>query len=492
VSGAPPWLSVDLSATSGTSITITNTADINGLSPNEYTGTITVSSTNGGNKTYAVKLVIKTKPVLSSIRVTPALGAVAPGRSLDFNAQALDQYGATLASQPGFSWRVSGGGSIDQSSGAFTAASSEGGPYTVTAEASGTSATALVRVASSTDVHVKVNCGDNQFDVSGWDRDDQYLGDTPSNHTWNNAIDISGVENAAPQDVYKSVVHYDHNYSFPDIADGYYTLRLHLADEHSNRRMTYVAEGTTILDSFDIQSVAGNNKALVKDFTVVVSDGNGLQLECKSNDNDVFECGLEIIGYTVQEPPVRVVAPNGGEGYAVGQTLTVRWESSDANAYYVVQVSMDDGLSWHSITAEGGVSGGSFEWTIPDQVDGVSTTSSQCRIKLYDYAKQSNTDVSDAAFGIGTGDAVLHSPSAHAGKALGVRVGPSGALTISLGRAEPYAVQLVRPDGSVYVRHSGSGPALHVLSGASLPSGLYILRGRVGTREFRERVTVMK
>src|SRR6185436_17828649 len=61
---------------------------------------------------------------------------------------AYDQFGGTYSVQPTVAWSVNGGGSIS-ASGLFTAGSTGGGPFIVTATASGKSGSASVMVNSS-------------------------------------------------------------------------------------------------------------------------------------------------------------------------------------------------------------------------------------------------------------------------------------------------------------------------------------------------------
>ncbi|MBD3390653.1 MAG: hypothetical protein GF418_01395 [Chitinivibrionales bacterium] len=497
VTGATSWLSVDLSAASGNDIALTNSISIAGLSTGNHTATIEVATSNAGTKTYTVTAVIKSQPVISEIAVAPSLGVVEPGGQVQFGAEALDQYGELFSPQPAFAWTVSGGGAIDASSGLFAAGTTEGGPHTVTAAGGGMSGIAQVRVATTPDIHVKVNCGDNRFDVDGWDPDDDYLNNNPSNHTWSGTVDIAGVENAAPQDVYKSVVHNDHDYNFPDIPNGTYTLRLHLADEHSDRTMTYIAEGRTILDNFDIVSEVGQNKALTKDFTVAVTDGNGLQLECNGNGGDVFECGLEIIGYSTQQDPVRLISPNGGEGYAVGQTITIMWEAADPSGSFVIQVSLDAGLSWHQITGENGVTGGAFKWQIPPHFTGtdnsqVPVNSDQCMVKLYEYATTSLEDVSDGVFSMGTGEGIVFPGSPGPRAPFTVRATGEGLLYFIVRSTEPYTIDIVAPNGAIIDSRSGRGPWHHVYARRPPASGTYIVKARVGARRYARRMAVLR
>jgi hypothetical protein len=85
--------------------------------------------------------------VLTTITVAPSSASVATGGTQQFTATGLDQNGAAMNPQPTFTWSVSGGGTIS-SSGLFTAGSTAGGPFTVTASSGSVSGTASVTVTS--------------------------------------------------------------------------------------------------------------------------------------------------------------------------------------------------------------------------------------------------------------------------------------------------------------------------------------------------------
>jgi uncharacterized protein YjdB len=68
-------------------------------------------------------------PILTSIKVTPAIASVALDNFVDFDAQGFDQFGNTMVISE--TWSVSGGGTIN-SSGLFRG-TAVGGPYTVSA-----------------------------------------------------------------------------------------------------------------------------------------------------------------------------------------------------------------------------------------------------------------------------------------------------------------------------------------------------------------------
>src|SRR5206468_6054034 len=67
----------------------------------------------------------------SSVTVGPASATVHPNGTQAFTATLEDQFGNPMASQPAFTWMVSGGGAID-ASGLFTAGGTGSGPFPVT------------------------------------------------------------------------------------------------------------------------------------------------------------------------------------------------------------------------------------------------------------------------------------------------------------------------------------------------------------------------
>ncbi len=87
-------------------------------------------------------------PVLSSIVVSPGTASVQVGGSQQFTASAKDQFGQTFVPQPTFTWSVSSGGTIDPATGKFSATTTAGSPFTVTAMGGGLTGTANVTVTS--------------------------------------------------------------------------------------------------------------------------------------------------------------------------------------------------------------------------------------------------------------------------------------------------------------------------------------------------------
>ena len=110
--------------------------------------TVTASS---GSISGTASVTVTAAPVLTTIAVAPSTASTQPGGSLQFSATGLDQSGQPLASPPTFTWSVSGGGTIS-TSGLFTAGSTAGGPFTVTASSGTLDGTTSVTVAAVGDV----------------------------------------------------------------------------------------------------------------------------------------------------------------------------------------------------------------------------------------------------------------------------------------------------------------------------------------------------
>ena len=114
---------------------------------------IQVTIRDQGDLTVTSSVTVTVTPTLTSITVTPASASVATGGTQAFTATARDQFGVALSPQPAFTWAVSGGGTIS-ATGLFTAGSTAGGPYTVTASSGGINGTASVTVTASAPITI--------------------------------------------------------------------------------------------------------------------------------------------------------------------------------------------------------------------------------------------------------------------------------------------------------------------------------------------------
>jgi hypothetical protein len=109
-----------------------------------YNFTVTLTDAAGLTAQSSVTVTVNQK--LTAIRVTPSTATVQVRQSLQFVATALDQFGNSLTTQPAFRWSLRGAGSINKTTGLYTAARYAGGPYTITAVTGSFKATARVTV----------------------------------------------------------------------------------------------------------------------------------------------------------------------------------------------------------------------------------------------------------------------------------------------------------------------------------------------------------
>jgi hypothetical protein len=221
--------------------------------------------------------------------------------------------------------------------------------YTLTAEGPGEPLTARATVTVvSVSLPLSINCGDGSPSAAGWQDEDLFrTSGAPFDFT--GSVDLNGQPDPAPADVYLTCVHTDHEYTFP-IPDGTYTVRLHFYDGAggSGRAMDYSIEGIKVLDDFNIvEAAGGGGRALVREFTAVVSDGDGLQISAeKDGGDDAFEAGIEILEGGVadtQDPELTILAPM--EGASLSGVAEVSGTASDNQAVALVEVSLD-GEEW--------------------------------------------------------------------------------------------------------------------------------------------------
>jgi hypothetical protein len=119
-----------------------------------------------GLSTIAMEQVV-VNATLTSISVAPASAMVTAGTSQQFTATALDQFGNAISPAPLFTWTVSGGGTID-STGLFTAGSTAGGPFTVTASSGGINGTASVTVTGTLATWTGLGTTSNWSNAANW------------------------------------------------------------------------------------------------------------------------------------------------------------------------------------------------------------------------------------------------------------------------------------------------------------------------------------
>jgi hypothetical protein len=107
-----------------------------------YAFQVTIADADGRGTSSSIASVVVNQ-TFTSILVTPSSASVHTRATQQFTASAKDQFGNAITSQPSMTWSLTGGGSIS-ASGLFTANSSAGGPFTVTATGGGKSGNSSV------------------------------------------------------------------------------------------------------------------------------------------------------------------------------------------------------------------------------------------------------------------------------------------------------------------------------------------------------------
>ncbi len=93
------------------------------------------------------------------------------------------------------------------------------------------------------------------------------------------------------------------------------------------------------------------------------------------------------------DPPVKVLAPNGGELWAAGSTQTIRWQAEAAFATVAIDFSGDFGATWQPVT-DSTANDSAFTWTVPAPV------TDNALIRLRPAGAAQPFDVSDGSFSL--------------------------------------------------------------------------------------------
>ncbi len=112
----------------------------------DYTFLATITDKGGLSTTSTVNVTVS--QTLTSITVGPSSSALGSAASQQFAAAAYDQFGNTMQTQPAFTWSNTGAGSINATTGLYTA-SYASGSGTVTAASGSISGSAVVTVTDA-------------------------------------------------------------------------------------------------------------------------------------------------------------------------------------------------------------------------------------------------------------------------------------------------------------------------------------------------------
>ncbi len=282
-------------STNGTNAAKTTTAAF------QQAGSYTLEATVTDQRNHSVtsSVAVTVNQTLSGITVTPATATVLALATQQFTASALDQFSDAMSPQPSISWSVDDGGTIG-ATGLFTAGSTAGGPYTVSAQSGASTGTAAVTVNEEPATLYQINTGSNSA-ITPFSADQYGSGGTL--RTVADAIDMSGVTGTdpAPENVYKSERYGNSTYTIPGLTPGnQYTVRLHFAELYQTatgaRLFNVAINGSTVLSNFDIYATTGARyKAVIREFTATANGSGQIAITFTTiADNATIE-GIEII-----------------------------------------------------------------------------------------------------------------------------------------------------------------------------------------------------
>lgn len=322
-----------------------------------------------------------------------------------------------------------------------------------------------------TSVHMKINCGGPAITGDDfWESGADYVSGG-SVLEFDSDAGTEGIENPPPLDVYKMVRHKDHSYDF-NIPNGQYTVCIHFSDQFGgDRKMDYTLEGEKLITGLNPAEEAGGvNKAVVKELQVTVSDGNGLQIECRKGEgDDVFEAGIEIFG-----------GSGGGSGGA-----------------QIPGVNM--ALATVPVAVRGAISGDEFGSFRSDAILPPATETYYLVLRINlggDPIEARDMYLRDLAVCGYSPVAVLGPP--HVSKAVaaraGVRVYRKGeaGYVINVPFAGAHRIDIVGLNGSVVHSCRRQGPATHVWSARNSASGVYFIRVKSGRTTTIRRVLLVR
>jgi beta-galactosidase len=311
-----------------------------------YTFQVTVQDGGGRTATSSVPVIVV--QTLSGIVVTPATATVPAGGVLQFFASAVDQFAAALSQQPAFAWAVSAGGSIS-SSGLFTAGSTPGSGFVVSASAGGRAGGATVSVVAGGGFIANIN-----FQLASAPPFPGYLvdggavyGNRGNGFTYGWSQDLASMSRdrnnpLSPDQRYDTLVHMGTQTWEIAVPNGTYSVHAVVGDPS----YTDVNSKLTIEDVLTIDGTTSTaNPWLQGTVTVTVSDGRLTIGNLAGSYNKI--CFIEIASLTVAPnvaPAVSISTPVSGATFTAPATIAIIATATDADGT-VAKVEFFDGAT---------------------------------------------------------------------------------------------------------------------------------------------------
>ncbi|RJP62245.1 MAG: M6 family metalloprotease domain-containing protein [Ignavibacteriales bacterium] len=117
---------------------------------------------------------------------------------------------------------------------------------------------------------------------------------------------------------------------------------------------------------------------------------------CKVRISDASDSAINDLSnnvFTIYQPTLTLVSPNGNENWIVGTNKDIIWTSSNV-ANVKLEYTTNNGTNWSTIIESTSATAGSYNWTIPN------TPSVNCKVRISDVDDAEMNDLSENIFTI--------------------------------------------------------------------------------------------
>src|SRR6056297_1308676 len=248
----------------------------------------------------------------------------------------------------------------------------------------------------------------NQIDYNQYISGSSYNWNIPDNPSTQCLVKITDHSNSCMTDISDALFEISEAASSVTLTDPNGGEIWYVGDSHN---ITWSASNTSDLYNLDYStdngvswtSLASNYSGTSYNWTIPnTPSGNCLVRVMDSNDNPVQDQSNAT--FTIAEPYITVISPNGGESLEGCSSEYINWETGGTGNYFRIEYSTDNGSSWITLLSSMYSTGssGSYQW---DPV--VSTDSDNCLIRITDINQTSVFDQSDAVFSITANDDII-------------------------------------------------------------------------------------
>ena len=143
-----------------------------------------------------------------------------------------------------------------------------------------------------------------------------------------------------------------------------------------------------------------------KQFTWTVTGPATQQARVRIQASDEpAEVTISNANFTIQNPTLQVLQPNGGENLATGQPYLIKWLSVPQQGTVKIELSRNGGASFTTVIASAAPDTGSYLWTVGRNLD-----TTQARIRITANGGAARSGASSANFTIKTSSLTVTSP----------------------------------------------------------------------------------